>query len=225
MTRARWQKHRRAPNAPRSKYHTWYSAGNVGGYTNAAYKALKIARQVRKLVNVEYKHHDKETASFNVTNIGGGTMIPLTLIGQQTDVDDRIGNSLRVTSLQGRYTLARVTSDSLVRLVLFQDFDCAGTYPITVQLLDDATEMNSPLNLLNTDRFKILKDWMYVVTANSPIKYKKFFMKQNSKVEYIGTGANEASQGGGNYFLLALSNKTSEYPTLSLHTRVRYIDN
>lgn len=188
--------------------------------------ALALARGIKSLMNVEYKHHDRNITATNITDTS--QVACLNLIAQGDDEINRNGNSIKAIKLNARYRITFTSgSDTTqyVRVMFFQDMHSEGDTPVGTDVLDSDDVMDY-LNPDNTDRYKILYDRTHGLTAEKGgIVVKKNF-KMNCKLEYIGASGIASHLGGGAIWMLWIGTQdTSNYPIIDAKTRLRYIDN
>lgn len=203
--------------------------GTASKAIGIAGSALATAKMVKDLINVEWKSFERQEAS-GISITDSGTIHGLSLIGEGDDRSNRNGRSLKAKSFHIRGELAGNSSGNTiqrVRLILFQDMHQDGTIPTVSELINPA-DVISMRNLDHTDRFKILKDRTWKIVNGTQFAGFEFKInkKLNSKIEYIGTSTNQTSQGGGNLYLMFISDQNaSNYPTIRYTCRLKYIDN
>lgn len=194
------------------------------------YLATKIAKRVvKKYVNTEYKHHDVTQSGTGVDTTGA--IIPMTLIAQGDDFEDRNGRQIKIISMTGNMNVTQNSSatNTQLRAILFIDKEQNGTIPLVSGVDDgvlDSANVYSLRNMNQTRRFVTLFDKIFSLSAtgstNSTIRrYKKLMLK----VRYDGTAASQANQKENNIYLLLLSNEATNTPTVKYQFRFRYIDN
>jgi len=142
-----------------------------------------LAKKIKKIqYDQETKYHNE---NISTTADSLGTLTVLNIIPQGTDQQSRIGNEIRMTSIQCRYTLnnlAVTTGEVRVtwRVIMFYDRQANGalcnlfaTAITTPALLDASSVTNltlSPYQAESRERFKVLYDKSGVIsddTANS----------------------------------------------------------
>ena len=197
-------------------------------YLDTASKALAVAYSVKKLLNVEFRHHEAEVTINPSTS---GLVSNLSLVAQGDASTQREGNSFRAKSLTLRGTdtaNSSATSPTVVRHIIFQDLQQQGTAPTPSNVLK-ALNVNSNLNIVDfPKRFKVLRDWttdLSTVSAGRGNQSYKYHIKLDSVLKYDGPGGTAAEQRYGQLYHLTLSNQSTNTPTCSLYHRLRFVDN
>ncbi len=202
------------------------NAGNIASAGYTAAKALTVAYQLKKLINVERHTLDVDAPS---TQSSTGTMTYLCAVAQGDDQENRQGRSVRLKSLESRGAIssAALSTATQLRCVWFIDKNNQGVAPVITDVMksDNVASIRSGL-ADNLSRYKILKDQIYRFSDGSNHTVNvKFFRKMNSHLKFSGTSAAEASAGQGSIWLYTVSNEASNVPTLSFTNRIRFIDN
>jgi len=136
-----------------------------------------LAKKIKKIqYDQETKYHNE---NISTTADSLGTLTVLNIIPQGTDQQSRIGNEIRMTSIQCRYTLnnlAVTTGEVRVtwRVIMFYDRQANGalcnlfaTAITTPALLDASSVTNltlSPYQAESRERFKVLYDKSGVIS-------------------------------------------------------------
>ncbi len=100
------------------KYKKRYKRTN---YLGTASKALSVALAVKKLVNVEFKHHNVQTVNTAITDAGTITNLSLFSLGDTSTTRD--GGSVKFTSFRLSYAL-RINASATVtnmRVMIIHD--------------------------------------------------------------------------------------------------------
>lgn len=188
-------------------------------------QALSVARAVRSLINVEFKFHDVDVAP---TPDSAGTISNLSLIAQGDGPSTRDGNSILLKSiyLRLRATINAAATNTVVRCILFTDYQQQGTLPTVANVLTG--DIDTPLNIVDyPKRFRVIRDFMFSLSnSGDKIYHKDYYIKMyKHHIKYDGSGATAAEQRTGNIYLLLISNEGANTPTLNVDSRLRYIDN
>lgn len=199
--------------------------------------------------SVERKVFDVATTVYPGNTTGSITSICIPTLG--TDMTNRIGRKITVRSLQARGLVrtrlsesqaSGVTSSMLMRIMYLVDLQPNGANPAVTDIL--ATSIaQSPMNLNNRDRFKVLFDRMYALdpynkntTAGSVLcstvnqcKTLKMYKKCNQEVVFNATnGGTVADITSGNLLQLIISNQATDGAggpgEAAIYTRVRFTD-
>lgn len=218
-----------------------YRKKSNGGYRRPGYaacgrmvygdagKALAIARSVKAMVNVEYKFHDvKVTSAAQATS---PTPIQLVNIAIGDSGSQRDGNQLKAVGIYLKYlwTIDASATNTQVRVLLVHDKQTNGAIFTGADVLADVSAIDniiSPYNLDNKYRFRILYDRVHQMNngGNQSVTAKKF-IKLNEKLRYDNAAAAISSLTSSSYSLLIMSSESSNYPLITLHSRLRFVDN
>lgn len=230
--------YRRRYKSRRKVYNKKYGRGNTWASNSPALArtALKTAKWVASLVNVEYKVTDNDI-SMNVQNAAYSTQY-LTGIAQGDDMNQRNGRSILGKSLyfQLRVYLGNTFNSAVCRLVLVEDTTGDGTTPTAADLFvttsgDNA--VNAFRQVLNqeTKRYRIWWDKRISLDQDfkNEIYISKYIKMRKHHIKYIGTGSTSTNAGPGSFWLMCISTSaiaSGVYPiNISGQSRLRYIDN
>lgn len=182
-----------------------------------------------------------------------GVAVLLNGCAQGTDILNRIGRKIVVKSLTYRYTLSCAAADliaapgvtfyapqNMIRMIILWDMQPNGAAPALADVLANAADNTSQLNLNNRDRFRIVKDKMFSFdpfwhttigdfmgfnhTTTNHKGYKKFSQ------EVIFNAGNAAAVGdinSGSLYMIFLGNQAAAANrniNLVGNTRVRFTD-
>lgn len=164
-----------------------------------------------------------------------GSVTLLNGVATGTDITNRIGRKIAMKSLLFRMDLQLTTSSVLgdiIRVLVVYDCQTNAVAPAVTDIIVGA--YNSPMNLSNRDRFKILLDKHVtlggadftgaVVAGGDPVpKIIKVFKKMNLEVIFGGTAATVGSIQTGAIWLCLIS-QGNAITTSTLYTRVRFED-
>jgi len=238
-------KRRRAP--PRNRRYTKRRRFNKGydrrsGMYGRYYPNNPRSRQPEK------KFFD---TAVNSTFTTAGTVIPsFNLLTEGTGVNELVGRKIFVTSVQfdglasvpagSSGSLSSVSNTTGMRLIFYIDKQCNGAAATAAQLLATPSTIFSYLNLENSKRFRIVKDFRFswpirAITWNdTPATYSccalnrrlKFYKEVSFPIEF-------ADNAGGNITdirscnigaLLLTTTVTPGTPALLGSVRIRYRD-
>ena len=202
-----------------------YSLSNAQKVASTAYTAFKTAKIAMSLLNVELKHFDTSTTVYPYTQ--NFNTVALFNIPQGDADNQRNGEKLRIKSLNISAVAQKNggVDNTLVKFVLVK---CptvhSDTSPATQVYVDPL--MCTFRNMDFTKKYTVV--WTKTVSL-STISNKKLidkYIKLNLPVSYTSSAGDsvEANQ----YFLMITSdqaNNAASLPTITLKTRVRYIDN
>jgi len=168
----------------------------------------------------------------------GGTITLINGIAQGTDYNQRIGRKILMKSIFSKFFLVpnstlNQVQGNIVRVMVFYDSQTNGSAPAVSDVLTTGV-YDSPLNLNNRDRFKIIIDKYYTMgaavytsgalTAGSPYPtYCKKFKKCSLEVVFGGTGATVGSIQSGGLFMLTIA-AIDSITWCDTYHRVRFLD-
>lgn len=192
-----------------------------------AQHALALARKTRRLLNVEFKvkYTTQALISINTTPV----FQCLTNMAQGTNDDERVGNNILAKSLNWRFYFSKVNGqNAVIRAIIFRDVAGQGATPGVTDLLQ-VQDVNSPLNLDNGKRFRVLKDYYdQLSNGGKTILLRKGGLKQiNTHCEFDGTGSGVADTTNGHLWVMWMSNiaPAGDDPVCNSYITFRYIDN
>lgn len=199
-------------------------------YTKGATSALALAKQALKdiwylkgLVNSEMMKNDVASST---TIANTGSIIRMVDIAQGDADGQRTGNSilLRGINLKLVFTQNVSATDTLYRIILFQDTQqVADTNPAVADVLESVSTL-APLNSESVGRFKIMKNWFFHTSNSSDtVKHVKYYLNLRQHMRYNGTASTDYQKGG--IYLLILSDQGTNTPTMFYNKRVYYHDN
>lgn len=203
--------------------------GRAGQYARTAFDAWKLAKYAVSMLNVEKKFFD--VTAFSGTAIdNAGAIVSLTSIpSQEAAVDQgesRDGDQVRLKSLLLRMSAlvnASATATNL-RIMVLCDKMSLATPPVMTDILESAS-VTSPMNLANRMRFRMLYDKVFnlVPTTDKASFFSKPFFRLSSKLVWASDTTDEAQ--ANNYYIVAISSEPTNTPTLTVESRVRFVDN
>ena len=211
---------------PSRRYKT-YSKCFTTAKSDAA-KAMAMARQVKAMVNVEYKKHTVQQTTQAIPY--AITPVPLSIIARGDTDETRDGGRLRIKWYTFNYLLTRHPDsfDTVVRVLLVLDRQTNQAQFVGTDLFQDASisdNLISGLNLDNAGRFRLLYDRTHVLKADHQVIVRKVYKKCNIPVQYDATTGSIADQTKNSMALCVFSNQNTHIPTISYQFRARFIDN
>lgn len=202
-----------------------FAAGyrTVSKYTNwpTIWGAIK---DIKSMINVERKFCDVTSISQVVNKTAALTL--LNPIAEGSDYNQRTGISVKTTSLFMRFNIQLDPSAVLntIRYILFVDKENHGATPAAADVLEDATNYQSPINHVASSRWLILADKFVTLDVNGKaVQEHKLFKKIQFHLKYSATGATTVYNTA-IYLLLVADNNTNP-PLCSWYSRLRYVDN
>jgi len=206
----------------------------VSRYAGDAYSLAKRTwsglNAVRRLINIEEKYSDTSLSQSPDTN---GTVACVTQLAQGVTMTTRVGNSVKIQSLEcwGRVAVnSAVTTFSLCRVVVLRDMEGQGTAPTCADIFESVGTSAAPrqaFDWLNRKRFAILYDELVALTpttgANSVTTYH-YRVPLEKHVLYRGTTAAAASDGEGSIYIATISDEATNVPSVNTNVRIVYTD-
>lgn len=191
----------------------------------------KIKREVQKqiAVNAEKKFTDRSLNLSGVDTVGQVVNLVGNISQGNLSVSNRIGDKIKVTSVQVRGNFAVADTTNQVRLIIYQWFN-DGNVIVPSDILD-ATQVaagrgvHAPFNYQNSGQYQVLYDRIFSVSSQGPaavpfdFKIKKI---PRNKVKYSGASTTPVDN---SIVLLQISDSgISSHPTVSWVSRVYYTD-
>lgn len=200
----------------------------VGALTAGALTMLKA-----KLgLNTETKFLDKvdtiAACNNTLTNLSYALTIP-----QGDTSGSRNGAGLRLTAYTIKGLLSALpgaTTTRRVRIILYAMKDVRGTLPITSNILEANTDINSPYNM-DTEGYSILFDRSFTVGtptqdhATVPVRITFRPLNWHLKWTNADTLGSSANLEKGYIRLAIMCDQTTDAPNFKAYTRVKYVDN
>lgn len=189
-------------------------------------QALKIARQVKSLVNVEYKYKD---SAADVTPSTTEAFVLLNGLALGDTSETREGQSILMKNMLVRFQLVLNASASVTatRVIIVIDKQSNAAAPTAAQILDVTGSMISPLNIDYGSRFVVLLDKLFALdnVGKKIIEFKRF-MKLNAHAKYnTANNGTVADITTNSLYMMHYSSEATNTPTLSYNIRLRFIDN
>lgn len=197
-------------------------------YGDAA-KALSMVKSVKRLLNVEVKNFDTQLTGSAITDAIGITQ--LTNIPQGDGTNSRDGAQCKMIGIELNFTIVQNVSavTTLFRLMVVQDKQTNQAIYLAADLLDDVTPFDSiiaPRNLDNMRRFSVLYDRTFVLEAGGTSAFiVRKYIKKEMLLRFDGSTPSIADLTQNSLSILSVATETANDPALTLHARVRYVDN
>lgn len=188
-------------------------------------KAYKLARFMQGMINCEKKYAD---LSYSGSIDYNGAINLITNIPQGSDVGNRDGNSILVRSLNFKQVWRMTgTTDTNVRTIIFLDTSNTGSAPTVTDVLQYVGSVTAPLSPLQVDhltRYKILRDFKYILSTNDKssreiAQYIKLYFHE----KFTGPNATDIYKNA--VYVLNISDKIASLPTVEAYHRLGYYDN
>lgn len=184
----------------------------------------KLARMARYW-NVEFKKHQVTLADTAIGN-DGAEITQLNNIAVGTGYAERIGHSIKVTSLFARGTLSKHASATAtsIRVMLVMDSQTNQAIYTITDLLESAG-IHTYRNIDNTSRFKILADRKYIVDTTTPKRFFSIRKKVNQHIRFDNSTSAIADITQCSYSIVMISSEATNEPTVYMNFRLRFVDN
>jgi len=202
----------------------------VGRYASDAYSLAKRTavglNAIRKLINIETKVFDVNTTW--VAN-QAGTFQCMSLVGQGTDLSNRVGDSIRLQSIEMHAVASvGVTSPASLRLIMFRDLENTGNTPVGTDLVaqaGNAFAASCHYNYINRQaRFVPLFDELMVLDATNTSQVYKYRATHNGHIRFRDTTTAVAAQAEGSLWVAIFTDAAATTPTLRTSVRITYTD-
>lgn len=190
-----------------------------------ANRALQIASQIKRYVNVEVKRHDRVVGPVNVTN--AGILNNLTIIPQGDTAVQRDGISVKLMNLTIRGSLhcSSLQDASQARVIVFRGKQENGVGYGASDILETTT-VYSPKNYTERFRSKILYDERFMLNnpdgGTQQVKQFNINVKLGGHVRY-SEGSNDIEDGG--VYVLYISDQATNLPIINYYSRITFTDN
>lgn len=191
-----------------------------------ANKALYLANQMKRFINVETKAFDVTQSAVPVPSTGN--IIGLSGISLGDQYNQRDGSSIKLLNLTVRSELASVstaTTGTIIRLIVFRGKQENGSGFAATDILETAT-VYSPKAFLDRFRTKVLMDETFVLNNPSTGQGGKAFFEKVIKLEgHTSFQATGSSIEDGGVYCLQLSNQPVNTPAINAIWRLTFTDN
>lgn len=186
------------------------------------YSAYKMALQLKKTLNVEYKHNDKIN-TISPSWLGDVTDV-LNQISQGDTSQTRDGNSIKMVKLTFRYTIIG-TVNSVLRFIILNDKNDKVTQVSDV--ISATGSVNSPNSFKDYDnRFQtsfICDEKVALDTAGNLMSTGTIVKDLNLHSNF--DGATTTPIGNVIRLLVISDRETTDYPTIRYVSRISFVDN
>lgn len=187
-----------------------------------------IAKQeARKAIKrqVEVKQHDEVNDTTVSTTINNTD--PLQTIVRGTDANDYIGDKINPIGLALRYHLIAGDAYNMLRMLIIQDKDVAGSPTTGTMFQNNIYPLTSALHRDFTSQYRVLYDKTYTLTTNGgggaiPIS-KRMFIK-GKRMRYIRFDAAGNCTGGQIWIVAISDSSTASHPVFQVYTRLYFTD-
>jgi len=196
--------------------------GDLGEVIGGAWEGAKALLPF----NSEIKRYDTAATT---TAPAAGVVLPLFAPALGTDYNQRIGQSVRVESLEVRFfgTIAAGMGTALLRVVIFIDTDCQGVLPAVnggaSGLLENAAPASN-LNHLSLERHEIIHDEMADLEAVDRLTFHRHIrIPLGHHVRFLSNAGTVADLGQGSLFMMLMD--AAGATSFGWQARTSYVDN
>lgn len=184
--------------------------------------------------NAEYKLHEVTDTALDLSTDPNttGQCVSLCTPVQGLTQSTRIGSSIRATSIyiRGQIKCNASATQTFVRVALVRDTKCGGVLPDMDAAVWNSNSMVSMRNIQFGSRFKVMYDRVFGfgATGTDTTRFFKIYKKLSrraGKLEFDGNAGTVADLSSQNYILCMWSTEATNVPTVTYHSRVRYLDN
>lgn len=211
-------------NYKKRKRSSW--GGTLKEAGNTAIKALRVANQVRSLLNVEFKAIDTVRLGQEVTS--SGYEVDLSPIAKGDDAEDRDGDQVKLKRVVIRGGLfENITYHSVTRIMLVKSIKGSVAGPVASGMLASSATAAAPFSQKENEFRKFYKIlWEKTVSAVS--LNEKLHFKINKALDFVtiydaSTGTTASENG---LWLVMISDQiTGQAPTTTFSARCWFIDN
>lgn len=216
---------------------------NRDSIASMASTAFSIAKGVAALVNTEKKFYEVQATPTGVNTTAAINCITGMATGLTSQT--RNGNSIKATTLSVRGDLnwsAYTAGGARVRLMIIRDLqNNNGTAPNIQQILQASDTpqrlMQAYVNLNFGKRFSVLYDKVFTQTdthkdthvdwfykfAKTSTQLQNVSGKTDPHISFVGNNATDTD--AGHVYIVLMGDQTTNLPTFSYMTRLRFIDN
>lgn len=189
----------------------------------------KVASIARETLNskIESKHTDRSAQ--NIPDWSGvSSVLNLTSITGGSNEDQRVGEKVNCTKLQGKFTVywnSAGVSAQQCRVMIVRDSQCQGTLLTVPDVLASTGNIRAPISNYNIDlpgRYKVIYDRMVSVSANRENITLSVNKALNNITHYSGPLSTDEAKG--QLLLMFCSNVSVSGPTVEYTTRLYYKD-
>nr|WAE42412.1 MAG: capsid protein [Cressdnaviricota sp.] len=176
--------------------------------------------------------HQVDVPAFGPATVNAGSFNCFSLMAQGSGPTNRDGLNIQIKSLYWRYTVQApltATDGRLLRMILFIQKDAAVT-PTAALLLAAPTDICSPLNNTTHDikNYVILMDKVISVKSwaagQDPTLFFTYYKKFNMVSKFFGANIGDILDNHIWLFCYSDTTNAALAPTLSITSRLRFID-
>lgn len=190
-----------------------------------ASQAYQVAKAVKALVNVERKFnivattHNPNSTTWNLSLLSG--------VAQGDTAQTRDGNKFKTISLslKGQAFINGSASATALRVLIIKVKNLNGSAPATLDVFQSNNYLSSFNNVNCPYKFQILYDKYVSLSQDRPTVHVSKYIKQQVHTTFSGTSANTSDCADGHYYLLTMTNESTNTPSFVFNHRLSYVDN
>jgi len=187
------------------------------------YQLNRVERRVKKLMpRLEWKSIDTTQVPTTITTTAAVTNVAA--IAQGTGESQRVGDKVTLRSWVWRMAVTpnATAGTNFLRMILIRDKQGNGSAPAIADILQSATNFNSPLNNDSGQRLKVLFDRTYTVDTDATgAQTDKMYRKFKILAEYSAAGTIPITN---SLYLVQISDQAVNGPSVEWYSRVRFTD-
>lgn len=191
---------------------------------------------LKRLVNTEFKYVERSLADQTIgSTSAAANYYLLNGLGNGTGYGQRVGQSVKIASVQLNLEikLSGAIDKDYVRCVLVWVKNVDGTQPAYANADTNSIYVSATPNALrslhNRNKFMILRDWHINLDKDGTSqRYIRYYRKMNNHTTYGTTSNGDVTDiNNGALYLIAISQSGTapDTSTITINSRVRYIDN
>lgn len=204
----------------------------ISSFAGPVATVAKAVLPMIRMINTEVKFIDTATSDAVSDTV---TFQSYNGVAQGTDESNRIGNSILAKDwnirIRGR-TNHTTTPYNYIRFVMFVDRFTTGSSPTAAQLFQDTARPTiSAFHKDYTDRFSILKDKRFTISAQSTATASvgfsfKVYKKLDFHIRYTAGTSSVGSYGPNSLWIAIITgNPTADTIAFDTYSRVNFTDN
>lgn len=189
-------------------------------------RAGMYADMMRVRYSPEVKYIVNNATATNIVDTG--TWVLLNGLTQGITQSTRLGSQITVTSINFRGFMANIhAGPAIVRAILLVDkVPQQATFSLADLLFNSANALTSNINMANRERFLVIFDKVFTFndTGATEIQTFSFREKFGFKAQYNANNGTIADITKNAFFLLLISDQSTDYPDISYSYETYFVD-
>lgn len=192
-------------------------------YTDIAMKAWKGVKALKGIINSELKNHTIQNNSFNASSTGAVSLI--SGITQGDSDAQRNGNSVLAKTLNLKYVITNnaAAPGTIVKVYLIKDMQQVSDSNPTFTDVFSTSDIQSFPNWQTKKRFQIKDAKTFVYDTSRLTQIVEFSHVVDSHLLFNGAVSTDVQKG--HYYILWVSNQSTNVPNFTYSSRLSYYDN